>query len=510
MITCLARFRSASRVLWADTNGAILPYVTVMLAVFIGVGALALDGARFMSLQSQLQKAADALALAGAAELDRLPDAIDRATAAINSRIAGGLDENRTLIGTAGGITVTATSIRFLFDIPPSDFTHPIPNTWETTDPVQARFVEVTVTPASYTTILPIRFVVGAGFDTVTAGGTAVAGNDLVSCGVTPMFICNPFEQNGDTYHQATQRLQDANNSPASKRMLIRLGEGSPSGTWGPGDFGYLVPKSGALATDSCFPGGQEIARAIAQERPLICVRQNGVDLLPGNTANARDGLNTRFGRYAGGQLKSDACKATYPPDVNTRTAWLAKPGDWCDGLPDGTDSGVGTDWPPGPNNTGYGVDSCLISNTPTCSPVANLGGTSWNCTAYWDSVYPGITAPGGCTSTATISRYDVYQYEIANNLLAQVSSSGETGTPQCTPTTPRAGRRILFVAVVNCRSSPVTIQSNAQNVPVAAFARFFLTHQVTNQTKPYAEFIGLVERGDGSGVLFDQVQLYR
>jgi hypothetical protein len=65
-----------------------------------------------------------------------------------------------------------------------------------------------------------------------------------------------------------------------------------------------------------------------------------------------------------------------------------------------------------------------------------------------------------------------------------------------------------MNVAIVNCMSSPVTIQSNAQNVPVAAFGRFFLTHAVTNQTRPYAEFRGLIDRG--SGTVKDQVQLYR
>ena len=42
-----------------------LPYVTVMLVVIIGVSLLAVDGSRFMSLQTQMQNAADALALAG-------------------------------------------------------------------------------------------------------------------------------------------------------------------------------------------------------------------------------------------------------------------------------------------------------------------------------------------------------------------------------------------------------------------------------------------------------------
>ncbi len=74
----------------ADTQGLILPYVTMMLIVIIGVSVLALDGARFMSLQTQLQNGADALALAGAAELDRLPDARTRAVRAIENLVANG------------------------------------------------------------------------------------------------------------------------------------------------------------------------------------------------------------------------------------------------------------------------------------------------------------------------------------------------------------------------------------------------------------------------------------
>src|SRR5262249_56758138 len=72
-----------ARAFWNDTSGVILPYVTVMLVVIVGLSVLALDGARLMSLQTQLQNGADALALAGAAELDRLPDAGTRARTAI-------------------------------------------------------------------------------------------------------------------------------------------------------------------------------------------------------------------------------------------------------------------------------------------------------------------------------------------------------------------------------------------------------------------------------------------
>jgi len=44
---------------WRDGGGMILPYVAIMLTVIVGMAALALDGGRFMSLQTQMQAAAD-------------------------------------------------------------------------------------------------------------------------------------------------------------------------------------------------------------------------------------------------------------------------------------------------------------------------------------------------------------------------------------------------------------------------------------------------------------------
>src|SRR5712675_2893431 len=82
--------RSRAVAFGRDTRGIILPYVTVMLVVIVGLSVLALDGARYMSLQTQLQNGADALALAGAAELDRLPDARTRAVRAIENLVANG------------------------------------------------------------------------------------------------------------------------------------------------------------------------------------------------------------------------------------------------------------------------------------------------------------------------------------------------------------------------------------------------------------------------------------
>ena len=54
--------------LWNDRDGAILPYVAIMLVAIFALSALAIDASRLMNVQTQLQNGADALA-AGASYL---------------------------------------------------------------------------------------------------------------------------------------------------------------------------------------------------------------------------------------------------------------------------------------------------------------------------------------------------------------------------------------------------------------------------------------------------------
>lgn len=66
----------------------------------------------------------------------------------------------------------------------------------------------------------------------------------------------------------------------------------------------------------------------------------------------------------------------------------------------------------------------------------------------------------------------------------------------------------MLYAAVINCRS--LGLDAGARwNIPVAAFAKFFLTLPLSrSQTDLYVEPIGLVGPGDPAN--FDMVQLYR
>jgi hypothetical protein len=66
-------------------------------AGLIGFAVLAIDGSRLMNLNSTLQHAADGLALAAAGELDRKPDACDRAVRALENLV-----ENNQMFGDLG------------------------------------------------------------------------------------------------------------------------------------------------------------------------------------------------------------------------------------------------------------------------------------------------------------------------------------------------------------------------------------------------------------------------
>jgi putative Flp pilus-assembly TadE/G-like protein len=147
-----------------------------MLVVIIGVSVLALDGARYMEMQTQLQNGADGLALAAAAELDRTPTAITRALNAINKFSAS---EQNVKVG----------DIKFLGSLPVHD-SDPILPAHLAPDPTRAAFVEVTVEPITMRTILPAS--IFGGSNVLTVGAQAVAGFDQVVCNINPISYAIP------------------------------------------------------------------------------------------------------------------------------------------------------------------------------------------------------------------------------------------------------------------------------------------------------------------------------
>ena len=484
---------------WNDRDGAILPYVAIMLVGIFGLSALAVDASRLMNVQTQLQQAADALALAGAAELDRRPDSIVRAQAAIHDLVANpvpgaGIDHVAEVAG-----------IDFLRSLPPSDEL-PVTSAYLTDDPTLAAYVQVTVRPVALAMIFPISLSPGRG--TVGVGAQAVAGYDQIVCNAAPVFVCNPYETAGMTYYQATQALVAADQASAPHSRLMRLARSQfKNGGFSAGDFGYLAPATGYLPENACGPGGEGgIPQALAATQVQACFRLSGAHVVPSDDQPALDGLNTRFDIYANGFR---SCRG-YPPDANVRKGFTAINNvDWChNAIP------ASPGWPmPVAGATALTVDQNMIGQgTQSFDPNVTLGSGVWNCASYWGIAHfvgPGKNSPPpGCTTAATIPRYSVYQYEL--NFLNDRSLGAEYGAPQCV----RAGvpsRRVITAAIVNCGSSPVPVLNDAQRVPVAGYGRFFLVlPAVSGSTddNPYAEFLSLVKRSDPSST--DMVQLYR
>jgi Flp pilus assembly protein TadG len=480
-----------ARAFWDDTTGVILPYVTIMLLVIVGLSVLALDGARLMSLQTQLQNGADALALAGAAELDRLPDAETRARTAIQRLLT-----NSTLFGSAASRTIAVSNIKFYSRLPANDASLMSAGT-PATGPGNARFVSVSVRPVTLPTILPAAFFGGA--STVTTTASAVAGFDQVVCGVTPIYVCNPYETAGMTYDQATEALQQAAANPSDQARLIRLRQYDGNAPYVAANYGFL--DSPTLGSDEA-----SLIDSIAIVRPAACFLQRGVNLRAGFVQSVREGFNVRFDIYEGA-MSEKYNDSNYRPAQNVRKGYVLASGDENQNA---CAARRGSNWPIGSppiQVTGLPLDRSW--------PIDGMGEGNWDFDTYWqvnhgDSRRPPNLNGGPASNADAPSRYRVYRYEIEQGHVADVSVGGESGAPACYSGSDLSGmpeRRVLHAAVVNCQS--LQLEGEVQfKVPVAAFAKLFLTLPLGSQTDLYVEMVGLVRPGDG--VNYDVVQLYR
>ncbi len=473
-----------------DQEGATLVYVSVMVTVLFAMIGLALDFSRFYMSDSEAQAAADAAALAAATQLDGGSDSITRATAAAMTTPLVANSDRFTKTGSQDS-TVTISNIRFLSHLPPSDDTA-IDASFETTDATQAEYVEVTTEVLTHNNFfLPVMGI--ANSKTLTS--TAVAGQESAICRVTPFFVCNPEET-------ATNK---GFNPHAWKGRQILVKTDGNNAQWGPGNFGLLDTPEGNQ-------GASALAESMAStEGPNACFSTN-LDTKPGQVSSLRSALNTRFDIYEQPFFNNDQDEDIYAPSPNVIKGRI---------------------W------TGSGANTCGSFDEPG-SPIAmglprdkNLTGTErigngmWDCLDYWNVNHPGLIAPSGCANNSNgISRYDIYRYEIDNNLLPDGTpdASGdptENGSPVCykgdtskITTDESQDRRVLHFALMNCIEHDPT--GNTEK-PAKAFLRAFLTEPVGDESTPgasdfevYLEIIEVVEPGGDGGVLREYVEIVR
>lgn len=319
-----ARLRRFVAVLRDDTRGVMLPYVTLMMVVFVGLGALALDGGRYMSESSQMQAAADSVALAGARELNGQAGSRDRATSAINVLVSNGL----TGLGYNNALTHATPTF---YSALPAVTAAPFTGTPATSDS-DARFVAVTVNPVTIPTVMPIPVFKPGAANSFSAAGFAVAGfKNRAVCGVSPVFVCNPYETSGMTDAQATAALyaaldpNDPSYSPATRRKMYRMTADNTS----PGHFGWLQFSNNF---DGCNPNSTPcLNKLVAYDDSSLarmCVDGSGVQLATGNKP-VPNSFNDRFDIYSGGNGPS----TQFSPSINVRKGYILKSGtNYCSG----------------------------------------------------------------------------------------------------------------------------------------------------------------------------------
>ncbi|MCH8614766.1 pilus assembly protein TadG-related protein [Sphingomonas sp. SM33] len=525
-----------------DDKGSVAPTVALSLVALIAAGGIAFDYARVASMDTELQNAADQAALAAASQLDGQAGACARAAAA-----AASLLTNRTLFAneaTGARPVVVANesacdgtgSIQFYQSY---DQVTDVPGTAATTD-AGAKVVLVSVNPReAFYALTPIVGALRSG----NIGAQAIASLGSAICKMPPVMICNPDETGGNITFNPAAYVGDG-------LRLTAVGGGS--GTWAPGNFGYLDTGGGS----SGVPGLRE---ALGWNTPPgDCIETTGVDTKPGANVAVTDSINTRFDIFDSNV--SCPTGGTCSPSINS-VKDVVRPGNANGGnacklhnqgwqlssnyygsgnLPVANSTPGALTVANTPDAMGYPRDEChAVSNNGVCSG-GRMGDGAWDRDAYFRVNYKraGVTPywSGGTGAgtwqfntglPANATRYQVYSWEMANrgttvdgvSVLGSRIASGSGGgaltsygSPQCgtgqVPNSTTPDRRRISVAVVNCVAE--NVHGNSTNVQVVKWIDVFLVEpslnrERTNNGDMYVEIIGETQSG-GNGQVAGQV----
>ena len=502
--------RKCSERLIRSNDGAVAPTVALSLLALIAAGGLAFDYARMASLDSELQNAADQAALAAATQLDRQPGSMEKAIAAAQSLVL-----NKTLMsndGNADDRAITVPTAGVIFYATKADAENGTNGFTAVTNYANANFVRVSVNPRrAHYALTPVV----AAFRSADLGAEAVSGVGSAICKVPPLMMCNP-QENVDPLNPL------AFNANAYRGIGLHLVEGG-GGSWTPGNFGYLQTGLG--------PGANVLEYALgANVPPGNCLATDGVTTKPGENTSVTDAINTRFDIYENG-LTNACTNGTCSPSPNVRKDVVRPAGSTNFGFKTGNDpwdlplvrylpdtSGVQST--PYPTAMGHPRDKCHATSQDGNCAGGRFGTGNWDRDLYFFVNHmPLLTAQAGGTAPTTpsnawqtlnslqtwalangytvatipnITRYDVYKWELAADLLADTLHSYPShSTTQGSKTTdfnnygrPQSGaglpasatqldRRVTSVAVINCVQQ--NVQGQAKDVTVAKWVEVFL-----------------------------------
>lgn len=427
-----------------DQRGAVGAQIIIGILVLLGFAGLAIDLGRTFTLNTELQQAADATALAAAAELDGFSGAESRATAA-----AAAFARNNQTFATDGlGSHVTISSIEFLSSIASHSTLLP-PQVAPGGDVVatgdsNAYYVRVVTTRRTISGALA-SFVTGNNVFGTTA--VATAGRALTGCMDVALMICNPAEPSEPF---ATNKLK------VGYQVNVTVAGGAA-----PGNDGFLCPPGSGNCGAKVL--GDFLASASAGNPAVVtsCTvngPQTDITTKPGNSVGQVKQIDTRM---------DDGSNAASPPSVNV---------------------------------TEYPRDSVFTAT--------GIGNGVWNPTApggYWPTNHSGIAfpptgmakeGPGGVPT-----RYDVYNWENDTNHIPD--------KPHNTPAGTDANRRLLDVAIVNCKDESTNGRSD---IMAAEYFQGFMTEKFKNDKEVYLEVVKQLPTSGptSNGLVHSNVRLVR
>jgi len=467
--------------LWRGKSGAVAPTVALSLFGLIAAGGLAFDYARMATMDTELQNAADQAALAAASQLTGEAGACARASGAAVNFLT-----NQTLFATKvnGSVNVSVTAETTCDAVGNIKFWQDKNKANAATTDANARFVELTVNGRQANFALtPIVAAMNSG--TITA--TAMAGLGSAVCKVPPVMICNP---NPGTAFNANGRVGQG-------VQVVAHQNGS---NWSPGNFGYLN-------VGQTNNGAPDLQAAVAYQNPaLTCATTSTADVDPGNLA--QDAANTRFDIYnfsSGNGTTLGACYNGACPAAQNVTKDLVRPNGatgnnackihnsgWQ--LPtnqfspraklsgDTTSTLIDADGLI--DAMGLPRDSCHYTSYNSACTGGRIGDGNWARGQYFAKYH----STGGPSNPTTITRYQTYLWEIANNNMPQGVQAGsgnlrQQGAPVCSTGTldPTRDRRILTVAIVdNCAS--LSGGSNTTPAQISEWVDMFLVEPSVNR----------------------------
>lgn len=272
---CQRAFGSAKRFL-RDQSGSIIIYTGAFMAIGVGGAALSIDIGRIVLLRTQMQNRVDAGALAGAAQLDAQPGALERAGYVV--------EDSMTAYTTSGANEAEIVIKEVNFFAAAED---KISRGAETTLDNEARFVEVIAERRvlSFFYAPAMNVLSGAAASSYTTlDSRAVAMSDPFICKMQPLMVCNPYDNGDGTVSGSLE---------ANIGFGLRIKQSPSTGAWEPGNFGLLD-----LPEDAAYGGGGAVAiqAALEAEEPQGCYAASVLSTATGSPImSVKNGLNTRF-----------------------------------------------------------------------------------------------------------------------------------------------------------------------------------------------------------------------